>query len=81
MLDRSRKGIGSVMATSETLLTVVAVRLAALVVAGLVAKIAAADHLQQGITCVPDRAVVRVQATPAVKPEADEKLRDMLLHD
>jgi hypothetical protein len=67
------------MATSETLLTVVAVRLAALVVVGLVAKTAAADHPQREIACVPKPAVV--QTLPAGKPGADEMLRDMLLHD
>ena len=34
------------MATSETLLTAIAIRLAALVVVGLVAKTAAVDHPQ-----------------------------------
>jgi hypothetical protein len=68
------------MATSETLLTVVAVRLAALVVVGLVAKTAAADHPEREIACVPKFAVVHEQTLPA-KPEADEMLRDMLLHD
>jgi hypothetical protein len=66
------------MATSETLLTVVAVRLAALVVVGLVAKTAAADHPQREIACVP---VVHEQTLRAGKPEADEMLRDLLLHD
>jgi hypothetical protein len=66
--------------TSETLLTVVAVRLAALVVAGLVAKTAAADHPQREIACVKP-AVVHKQTLPAGKPEADEMLRDMLPHD
>ena len=69
------------MATSETLLTVVAVRLAALVVVGLVAKTAAADHPQREFACVPKFAVVHEQTLPAGKPEADEMLRDMLLHD
>jgi hypothetical protein len=69
------------MATSETLLTVVAVTLAALVVAGLVAKTAAADHPQREIACVPKLAVVHKHTPVAGKPEADEMLREMLLHD
>jgi hypothetical protein len=69
------------MAKSETLLTVVAIRLAALVVAGLVAKTTAADHLQREIAYVPKPAAVHKQTLPAGKPEADEMLRDMLLHD
>ena len=78
MLDRSRTRLGPVMATSETLLTVVAVTLAALVVAGLVA---AADHPQREIACLPKHAVVHKETPPAGKPEADGMLRDMLLHD
>jgi len=69
------------MDTSETLLTVVAVTLAALVVAGLVAKTAAADHPQREIACLPKHAVVHKETPPAGKPEADGMLRDMLLHD
>ena len=69
------------MDTSETLLTVVAIRLAALVVAGLVAKTAAADHPQREIACLPKHTVVHKETPPAGKPEADGMLRDMLLHD
>ena len=66
------------MVTSEALLPVVAVRLAVLVVAGLIAKTAIADHPQQGMTCVSDHAVVQV---PLAASPADEMLRDMRLHD
>ncbi|WP_159005217.1 hypothetical protein [Bradyrhizobium sp. S69] len=69
------------MATSETLLTVIAIRLATLVVVGLIAKAAAADHLDHDTACVPARTVVVVQAPPAVKTETNETLRDMMLHD
>jgi hypothetical protein len=69
------------VATSETLLTVIAVRLAALVAAGLIARTAASDHLQPGINCAHGRAIVRVQPTLAAKPGSDEMLRDMLMHD
>ena len=68
------------MATSETVLTVIAIRLAALVVAGLVVKTAAADHPRRQIACIPDRVVVDVQASPPSKP-ADDLMRDMRLHD
>jgi hypothetical protein len=66
------------MITSETLLTAVAVRLAVLVVAGLVAKTAAMDHPQQEMTCVSDRAGAQV---PLAANPAEEMLRDMRLHD
>jgi hypothetical protein len=69
------------MATSDAVLTVIAIRLAALVVAGLVAKTAAADHRHQEITCIPAHAIVDVQAHPVSKPEADDMIRDMRLHD
>ena len=69
------------MATSEKLLTGIAIRLAALLVAGLLVKTAAADHPQREIARVTDRAVVRMQASPAAKPLADEMLGDMLLRD
>ena len=69
------------MATSEKLLTGIAIRLAALLVAGLLVKIAAADHPQREIARVTDRAVVRMQALPALKPPADEMLGEMLLRD
>jgi hypothetical protein len=69
------------MATSETLLTVIAIRLATLVVVGLIAKAAAADHFDHDTACVPARTVVSVQAPPARKTEADAMLRDMMLHD
>lgn len=71
----------SVMATSEKLLTGIAIRLAVLLVAGLLVKTAAADHPQRGIAWVTDRAVVHVQAPPAANLVADAILRDMLLHD
>jgi hypothetical protein len=73
--------LGSIMATSEPLLTVIAIRLAVLVIAGLVAKTAAADHPGQEIGCAAVRTAVTVQAPPAAKPEADKIMRDMLLHD
>src|SRR6516164_9506710 len=60
------------MAKSETLLTVVAVTLAALVVAGLVAKTAAADHPQREIACLPKHAVVHKETPPAGKQRADQ---------
>jgi hypothetical protein len=69
------------MAASETWLTIIAVRLAALVAAGLFARAAVADHAQQPITCAPDRAVIRSQPLPFARPIMDETLRDMLLHD
>jgi len=69
------------MATSEALLTIIAIRLAVLVIVGLVAKTAMADHPQRGISCVTDCAVVHVRAPPATKSTADEIRRDMLLHD
>jgi hypothetical protein len=69
------------MAKSEAVLTVIAIRLAALVVAGLIMKTAAADHPHQETACIPERAVAEVQAPPASKPEADNIMRDMLLHD
>ena len=69
------------MATSETLLTIIAIRLAALVIAGLVVRTAAADHRHQEIACIPERAAADVQARPASRPEADITIRDMLLHD
>jgi hypothetical protein len=69
------------MATSEAVLTVIAIRLAALVVAGLVVRTTAADHPHQEIACIPEHAVIDVQAHPAGKPMADDTMRDMLLHD
>ena len=69
------------MATSETLLTVIAIRLATLVVVGLIAKAAAADHLDHETACIPARAAVRMQAPPSGRTEADEMLREMMLHD
>jgi len=73
------------MATSETVLTVIAIRLAALVVAGLVVRTAETDHRHQEIACVPRHAVadvmVDLQAAPTSKPEADDMMRDMRLHD
>jgi hypothetical protein len=69
------------MATSETLLTVIAIRLATLVVVGLIAKAAAADHLDHETGCVPASKAVSMQAPPAAKTEADEMLRDMMRHD
>jgi hypothetical protein len=69
------------MATSEKLLTGIAIRLAGLLVAGLLVKTATADHPQRGIAWVTDRAVVHVQAPPAANPAADATLRDILLHD
>ena len=69
------------MATSEKLLTGIAIRLALLLVAGLLVKNAAADLPQRGIAWVTDRAVGQVQAPPAANLAADAILRDMLLHD
>jgi hypothetical protein len=69
------------MATSETLLTVIAIRLATLVVVGLIAKAAAADHLDRGTGCVPASAAVSLQAPPSAQTEANETLRDMMRHD
>jgi hypothetical protein len=69
------------MATSETLLTVIAIRLATLVVVGLLAKAAAADHLDRESGCVPASAAVSLQRPPSAKTEANEILRDMMLHD
>jgi hypothetical protein len=67
------------MATSEAVLTVIAIRLAALVAAGLVVRTAASDHPHREIACIPEHAIVDVQAPP--KPEADDMMRDMRLHD
>jgi hypothetical protein len=64
------------MATSEAVLTVVAIRLA-----GLVLRTAAADHPHQEIVCIPEHAVMDAQAPPAGKPMADDMMRDMRLHD
>jgi len=69
------------MAKSEAVRTVIAIRLAALVVAGLIARTAAADHRHREIVCIPERAVVYAQAAPAAKPVADDTMRDMRLHD
>jgi hypothetical protein len=69
------------MATSETLLTVIAIRLATLVVVGLIAKAAAADHLDHETVCVPARTAIGLQAPPSAKTEANETLRDMMRHD
>lgn len=81
MFRRPRTRLHSVMATSEKLLTGIAIRLAVLLVAGLLVKNAAADLPQRGIAWVTDRAVVHVQAPPAANLAADAILRDMLLHD
>jgi hypothetical protein len=81
MVLQSFARLGSIMATSGTLLTFIAIRLAALVVVGLVAKAAAADHLEHETACVPASTAISVQAPPAGTTEADGMLRDMLLHD
>jgi hypothetical protein len=69
------------MATSETLLTVIAIRLATLVVVGLIAKAAAADHVDYETACVPASTAVSLQAPPSATTEANETLRDMMRHD
>jgi hypothetical protein len=69
------------MATSERLLTAIAIRLAVLLIAGLVGKTAAADLPQRGNAYATDHAAVHVLKLPVAKPVADEILRDMLLHD
>jgi hypothetical protein len=69
------------MARSETLLTVITIRLATLAVAGLIAKAAAADHVDRETACVPAQTLASVQAPPAARKEADETLRDMMLRD
>ena len=69
------------MATSRTLLTVIAIRLAALVVVGLIAKTAVADHPDHETACVPASAAISVQAPPAATTAADEMRRHMLLRD
>lgn len=67
------------MGTSETFLTVVAIRLGALVVAGLAIK-ALPERPQQQVACTP--ATTRsVKVQKADLPEANETLQDMLLHD
>jgi hypothetical protein len=71
---------GPIMATSEAVLTVIAIRLAALVVAGLVVRIAATDHPHQEAACTPEQAVVDVQASSTSKA-ADDMMGDMRLHD
>lgn len=69
------------MATSQTLLTVIAVRLAALVVAGLIAKAALPYHPQQEMACSSTQVAIEAPAPPAAKSDIDETVRDMLLHD
>jgi hypothetical protein len=81
MILQSSARLRSIMATSGTLLTVIAIRLATLVVVGLIAKAAAADHLDHETACVPVSTVFSAQTPPAGKTEADGMLRDMLLHD
>jgi hypothetical protein len=69
------------MATSETLLSVVAIRLAVLVVVALVARTAAGDRPGSEARCVQARMAVDMRAPLATKPEPDQVLRDMKLHD
>jgi hypothetical protein len=70
------------MDTSETLLTSVAIRLAVILVAGLIARNAAADLPRREVPWAPERtAIVAVQAPAAARPEPDRTMRDMLLHD
>ncbi|MEH2511468.1 hypothetical protein V1291_002822 [Nitrobacteraceae bacterium AZCC 1564] len=69
----------SAMGTSETLLTVVAIRLAALVVAGLVIK-ALPEQPHREPSCTSVTVSSAKQQKPRV-PEDIETLQDMLLHD
>jgi hypothetical protein len=69
------------MATSETLLTVIAIRLATLLVVGLIAKAAAADRWDHETACIPASTAVSVQAPAVGKTEADAMLHDMMLRD
>jgi hypothetical protein len=69
----------SAMGTSETLLAVVAIRLAALVVAGLVIKaLPEQPHREPSCTAVT---VSSAKEHKPTSPEDIETLRDMLLHD
>jgi hypothetical protein len=71
----------SVIMASETLLTLVAIRLAALVAVGLVAKAVASDKPEPEVACPLPTAAVSVQIAPQARTEAENIMRDMLLHD
>jgi hypothetical protein len=82
MLEWSHAGQGSIMDTSEALLTSVAIRLAVILVVGLIARNAAADLPHREIPCASARTVIAdVQAPAAARPEPDQTMRDMMLHD
>jgi hypothetical protein len=67
------------MGTSETFLTVIAIRLGALVIAGLAIR-ALPEHRHQELTCAPATTQsVNVQAPDVPKPS--EIVQDMLMHD
>ena len=69
------------MATSDTLLGLLAIRLAGLVVAGLVVRTVVTDHPREATACVSTMTASDAPSTPAPKPDVDRTLRDMLLHD
>ena len=69
----------SAMGTFDTLLTVVAIRLAALVVAGLVIR-ALPEQSHREPSCTPAIITSVTEQKPTV-PDDIETLRDMLLHD
>ena len=81
MVLRDSAELGVMMAGSETLLTVVAIRLVALVAVGLIAKTVASDEPERAAACSPEVAAVNPQAMPVARTAADEIMRDMLLHD
>lgn len=70
----------SAMGTSETLLTVVAIRLATLVVAGFVIK-DLPERPRQEPSCTPVITSTIKAQKPDVPEAIDETLHDMLLHD
>ncbi len=69
------------MTSSETWLTVVAIRLAAIVVAGCVVKTAILVQPRQAIACFPASVATEMQTPRAATGGADETLRDLSLHD
>jgi hypothetical protein len=85
MITGALAKLGSTMRNPDVLLTVVAIRLAALVVAGLVVR-TLPDPPHQDVACFSAQAVaVNLQkpevATPGADESADVTLREMRLHD
>jgi hypothetical protein len=69
------------MVTSEALLTGIAVRLAALVVAGFVAKAGVKDSRRQEIACIGECNGVAMLTASMRTPAADDIKREMRLYD